>query len=213
MTLHARVIRQEKDIKTAEYQVAMWKQQIEDMVIRSPFDGVVTTKNAQPGEMISPNSAGGGFTRTGIGTVVDMNSLEIELDVNESYINRVEPLQPAEAALDAYPDWKIPCKVIAMIPTADRQRRPSRCASASTSSIRASSRTWPSTWPFAKPPALPAAVTRSVPRSKKRLAQSGRSRCRLHRRKWPRPTPPRHRQRHPGRGRPPERGRPAPVKK
>jgi RND family efflux transporter MFP subunit len=72
--------------------------------------------------MISPISAGGGFTRTGIGTVVDMKSLEIELDVNESYINRVEPGQPAEAALDAYPDWKIPCKVIAIIPTADRQK-------------------------------------------------------------------------------------------
>jgi len=83
---------------------------------------VVTTKNAQPGEMISPISAGGGFTRTGICTIVDMNSLEIELDVNESYINRVEPGQPAEAALDAYPDWKIPCKVIAIIPTADRQK-------------------------------------------------------------------------------------------
>ena len=72
--------------------------------------------------MISPVSAGGGFTRTGICTIVDMNSLEIELDVNESYINRVEPAQPAEAALDAYPDWEIPCKVIAIIPTADRQK-------------------------------------------------------------------------------------------
>ena len=92
------------------------------MVIRAPFDGVITTKNAQPGEMLSPVSAGGGFTRTGIGTVVDMNSLEIELDVNENYINRVEPAQPAEATLDAYPDWKIPCKVIAIIPTADRQK-------------------------------------------------------------------------------------------
>src|ERR1043166_1306362 len=72
--------------------------------------------------MISPISAGGGFTRTGIGTIVDMQSLEIEIDVNESYINRVEPGQAVEAALDAYPDWKIPCKVIAIIPTADRQK-------------------------------------------------------------------------------------------
>jgi HlyD family secretion protein len=95
---------------------------MEDMIIRAPFDGVVTTKDAQPGEMISPVSAGGGFTRTGICTVVDMKSLEIELDVNESYINRVEPAQPAEATLDAYPDWKIPCHVIAIIPTADRQK-------------------------------------------------------------------------------------------
>jgi HlyD family secretion protein len=122
MTLRARLARQKLDITTAERQVTQWKQQIEDMVIRAPFDGVVTTKDAQPGEMISPVSAGGGFTRTGICTIVDMNSLEIELDVNESYINRVEPAQPAEASLDAYPNWPIPCKVIAIIPTADRQK-------------------------------------------------------------------------------------------
>jgi RND family efflux transporter MFP subunit len=122
LTLRARLARQELDITTAERQVTLWKRQIEDMVIRAPFDGVVTTKNAQPGEMISPVSAGGGSIRTGICTIVDMNSLEIELDVNESYINRVEPAQPAEARLDAYPDWPIPCKVIAIIPTADRQK-------------------------------------------------------------------------------------------
>jgi RND family efflux transporter MFP subunit len=122
MTLRARLARQELDITTAQRQVTLWQQQMEDMVIRAPFDGVVTTKDAQPGEMISPVSAGGGFTRTGICTVVDMNSLEIELDVNESYINRVEPAQPAEATLDAYANWKIPCKVIAIIPTADRQK-------------------------------------------------------------------------------------------
>jgi HlyD family secretion protein len=90
------------------------------MTIHAPFDGVITTKDAQPGEMISPVSAGGGFTRTGIGTIVDMSSLEIEIDVNESYINRVEPGQAVEATLDAWPNWKIPCKVIAIIPTADR---------------------------------------------------------------------------------------------
>ncbi len=95
---------------------------LEDTVIRAPFAGVVTTKDAQPGEMISPVSAGGGFTRTGVCTIVDMESLEIELDVNESYINRVEAGQPVEATLDAYSTWKIPCKVIAIIPTADRQK-------------------------------------------------------------------------------------------
>src|SRR5207249_6343947 len=97
-------------------------QQLEDTIIRAPFAGIVTSKNAQPGEMISPISAGTGFTRTGICTIVDMESLEIEIDVNESYINRVEPGQPVEATLDAYSDWKIPCKVIAIIPTADRQK-------------------------------------------------------------------------------------------
>ena len=120
--LKARLARQQQDAITAERQVAMWQQQIDDMIIRAPFGGVVTTKDAQPGEMISPVSAGGGFTRTGIGTVVDMSSLEIEIDVNESYINRVEAGQPVEATLDAYPEWKIPCKVIAIIPTADRQK-------------------------------------------------------------------------------------------
>ena len=120
--LQAHLAQQKLDVIVAERQVAMWQQQMDDMIIRAPFDGVITTKDAQPGEMISPISAGGGFTRTGIGTIVDMTSLEIEIDVNESYINRVEPGQPVEATLDAYPDWKIPCKVIAIIPTADREK-------------------------------------------------------------------------------------------
>ena len=120
--LIARLARQQRDATVAERQVSVWQQQLEDMVIRAPFSGIVTTKDAQPGEMISPVSAGGGFTRTGICTIVDMNSLEIEIDVNESYINRVQASQPVEATLDAYPDWKIPCKVIAIIPTADRQK-------------------------------------------------------------------------------------------
>jgi HlyD family secretion protein len=121
-SLQAHLAQQELDITVAERQVAGWQQQLDDMTIRAPFDGVITTKDAQPGEMISPVSAGGGFTRTGIGTIVDMGSLEIEIDVNESYINRVEPSQPVTATLDAYPEWKIPCKVIAIIPTADRQK-------------------------------------------------------------------------------------------
>jgi RND family efflux transporter MFP subunit len=121
-TLEARLARLERDVIVAEKQLASWQQQLDDTIIRAPFAGIVTTKDAQPGEMISPVSAGGGFTRTGIGTVVDMESLEIEIDVNESYINRVVAGQPVEAVLDAYPDWKIPCKVTAIIPTADRQK-------------------------------------------------------------------------------------------
>ena len=92
------------------------------MVVRAPFSGVAISKDAQPGEMISPVSAGGGFTRTGICTIVDMSSLEIEVDVNESYINRVKNGQRVEATLDAYPDWRIPAHVIATIPSADRQK-------------------------------------------------------------------------------------------
>ena len=121
-SLEARLARQGEDAAVAERRLGVWQQQLEDTVIRSPFSGIVTTKDAQPGEMISPVSAGGGFTRTGIGTVVDMASLEIEVDVNESYINRVRAGQEVEAALDAYPDWKIPCHVIAIVPTADRDR-------------------------------------------------------------------------------------------
>jgi RND family efflux transporter MFP subunit len=121
-SLQAHLAQQEVDVTVADRTVATWQQQLDDMTIRAPFAGIVTTKDAQPGEMISPVSAGGGFTRTGIGTVVDMDSLEIEIDVNESYINRVQPGQPVVATLDAYPEWKIPCKVIAIIPTADRQK-------------------------------------------------------------------------------------------
>jgi RND family efflux transporter MFP subunit len=121
-SLRARLARQQADIVVAERELAVWQQQLDDTVIRAPFAGVVTSKNAQPGEMISPMSAGGGFTRTGICTIVDMTSLEIEVDVNEGYINRVLPAQPVEAKLDAYPDSNIPCHVIAVIPTADRQK-------------------------------------------------------------------------------------------
>ena len=121
-SLQARLDRQLADVVVAEQEVAVWKQQLDDTTIHAPFAGIVTSKNAQPGEMISPMSAGGGFTRTGICTIVDMNSIEIEVDVNESYINRVEPGQRVEAVLDAYPDWHIPAKVIAIIPAADRQK-------------------------------------------------------------------------------------------
>jgi RND family efflux transporter MFP subunit len=98
------------------------QQLLDDTVIRSPFAGVVVSKDAQPGEMISPNSAGGGNTRTGIATVVDMSSLEIEVDVNEAYIGRVHPGQQVDAVLDAYPDWHIPSHVVSIIPTADRDK-------------------------------------------------------------------------------------------
>ena len=121
-SLEAQYERKQADVRVAEKQLDVYRQQQEDTIIRAPFSGVVVAKNAQPGEMISPVSAGGGFTRTGIGTIVDMASLEIEIDVNEAYINRVKPGQEIVATLDAYPDWQIPCHVIAIIPTADRQR-------------------------------------------------------------------------------------------
>lgn len=120
--LQARLEREVVNISVAERQLALWQQRLEDNVIRAPFTGIVVSKNAQPGEMISPVSAGGGFTRTGICTIVDMDSLEIEVDVSESYINRVDSGQNVVAVLDAYPDWQIPAGVIAIIPTADRQK-------------------------------------------------------------------------------------------
>lgn len=121
-TLEARIERQREDIEVTDRQADVIRQQIEDTVVRAPFDGVITAKNAQPGEMMSPIAGGAGFTRTGIGTIVDMASREIEVDVNEAYINRVSPGQPVDAVLDSYDDWTIPARVIAIIPTADRDR-------------------------------------------------------------------------------------------
>jgi RND family efflux transporter MFP subunit len=118
--LKARIAAQERQIAVAQSGVEMARVNLDNTIVKAPFAGVITVKAAQPGEIVSPMSAGGGFTRTGIGTIVDMKSLEIEVDVNESYIGRVQPGQPVESTLNAYPDWKIPGKVIAIIPTADR---------------------------------------------------------------------------------------------
>jgi RND family efflux transporter MFP subunit len=121
-TLRARLAHNLQQVRVATESVAVAEVQLDNTVIRAPFGGVVVAKSAQPGEMISPISAGGGFTRTGIGTIVDMDSLEIQVDVNESFINRVTAGQPVEATLNAYPDWRIPGSVIAIIPTADRAK-------------------------------------------------------------------------------------------
>jgi HlyD family secretion protein len=120
--LKAQIIQAKAQIQAAEAKISIDKQNIENCVVRSPYTGIVVTKDAQPGEMISPMSAGGGFTRTGIATVVDMKSNEIEVDVNENYIARVKPGMRVSATLDAYPDWQIPSHVRTVIPTADRQK-------------------------------------------------------------------------------------------
>jgi RND family efflux transporter MFP subunit len=119
-SLRAQLGSQQQQAKSADAQANVAKVNFDYTVVRAPFSGVVTTKDAQVGEIISPLSAGGGFTRTGVGTIVDMESLEIDVDVNEAYIGRVKPGMPAEAVLDAYPDWKIPAHVVAIVPTADR---------------------------------------------------------------------------------------------
>jgi RND family efflux transporter MFP subunit len=121
-TLRAKLAAAGEAIRVAQEGVAVAEVQVANTVIRAPFSGMVVAKSAQPGEMISPISAGGGFTRTGIGTIVDMDSLEIQVDVNEAFINRVKPGQPVEATLNAYPDSRIPAEVIAIIPTADRSK-------------------------------------------------------------------------------------------
>jgi RND family efflux transporter MFP subunit len=121
-TQTAQVESQRKQIDLAEAGVRSAQVQLDYCTVRAPFTGVVIAKAAQVGEIISPLSAGGGFTRTGIGTLVDMDSLEIEVDVNEAYINRVEPGQRVESVLNAYPNWRIPSHVIAIIPTADRSK-------------------------------------------------------------------------------------------
>jgi RND family efflux transporter MFP subunit len=120
--LRAKLVAAGEAIRVAEQGVAVAEVQVANTVVRAPFGGMVIAKSAQPGEMISPISAGGGFTRTGIGTIVDMDSLEIQVDVNEAFINRVRPGQPVEAMLNAYPDSKLPAEVIAIIPTADRSK-------------------------------------------------------------------------------------------
>lgn len=116
----AQLASQEKQASAADAQVVQAQVNYGYCLIRAPFNGVITTKDAQVGEVVSPFSAGGGFTRTGVGTIVDMDSLEVDVDVNEAYIGRVTPNMPAEAVLDAYPDWRIPAHVIAIVPAADR---------------------------------------------------------------------------------------------
>jgi RND family efflux transporter MFP subunit len=111
-----------QQVRVAERQVDLERANLDNTIIRAPFSGVAISKDAQPGEMVSPVSAGGGFTRTGICTIVDMRSLEIEVDVNEAYIGRVEAGQGVTAVLDAYPDWRIPSRVITTVPAADRQK-------------------------------------------------------------------------------------------
>lgn len=119
-SMRAQLAAQLKQAAAADAQVEEARVNFDYCVVRAPFDGVITTKDAQVGEIVSPFSAGGGFTRTGIGTVVDMDSLEVDVDVNEAYIGRVKSNMPAEAVLDAYPDWRIPAHVIAIVPAADR---------------------------------------------------------------------------------------------
>ena len=109
-------------VDVSEATLMLAQRNLDDTIIRAPFAGVVTVKAAQEGEMVSPVSAGGGFTRTGIGTIVDMDSLEVEVDVSENFINRVRPDQDVTVTLNAYPDWRIPARVIAIIPTADRAK-------------------------------------------------------------------------------------------
>ena len=119
-TAAAQLDARHREADSARAQVAQAKVNFDYAVVRAPFTGVVTVKAAQVGEIVSPLSAGGGFTRTGVGTIVDMDSLEIDVDVSESYIGQVKPDMPAEAILSAYPDWKIPAHVIAIVPSADR---------------------------------------------------------------------------------------------
>jgi RND family efflux transporter MFP subunit len=118
----ARLASLKRAVTVARDQLSIAGLGVENTVIRAPFTGVIVTKAAQPGEMISPISGGGGSIRTGIGTLVDMDSLEVQVDVNEAYIGRVQPKMPVEAVLNAYPEWKIPGEVIAIIPTADRSK-------------------------------------------------------------------------------------------
>jgi HlyD family secretion protein len=121
-SLQAKIALAQSQVISSEARIQEAQQAVDNCTIRAPYTGIVVSKDAQVGEMVSPVSAGGGFTRTGIATIVDMNSNEIEVDVSESYIARVQPGQPVTAVLDAYPDWEIPSRVRTIIPSADRQK-------------------------------------------------------------------------------------------
>ncbi len=121
-SLRSKIALTKEQTRAADARIGVSQQDVDNCTVRSPYDGKVVSKDAQPGEIVSPVSAGGGFTRTGIATVVDMKSLEVEVDVNESYIARVRPGQKVISTLDAYPDWQIPSTVRTVIPTADRQK-------------------------------------------------------------------------------------------
>ena len=121
-SLKAKIDLAKQQVQSSEARIREAQQAVDNCVITAPYDGIVVSKDAQVGEMVSPISAGGGFTRTGIATIVDMNSNEIEVDVNESYIARVKDRQKVTAILDAYPNWEIPSHVRTVIPTADRQK-------------------------------------------------------------------------------------------
>ena len=138
----------QRSVAVARAGLAVAQRDEDDTVVRAPFGGVVTVKAAQPGEMVSPISAGGGFTRTGIGTIVDMDSLEVEVDVNENFITRVRPGQPVTIRLNAYPDWEIPGSVIAIIPTADRSKATVKVRVASNGEMSASFRRWERAYRF-----------------------------------------------------------------
>ncbi len=121
-SLKAKIALAKQQVEAAAARIQQAQQGVDNCIIRAPFSGIIVSKDAQVGEMVSPISAGGGFTRTGIATIVDMNSNETEVDVNEAYIARVQPGQKVMATLDAYPDWQIPSHVRTIIPTADRQK-------------------------------------------------------------------------------------------
>src|SRR5467141_750278 len=121
-SLQAKIALAQSQVVSADTRIQEAQQAVDNCTIRAPYAGIVVSKDAQVGEMVSPNSAGGGFTRTGIATIVDMKSNEIAVDVNENYISRVQPGQPVTAILDAYPDWEIPSRVRTIIPSADRQK-------------------------------------------------------------------------------------------
>jgi HlyD family secretion protein len=121
-SLRAKIALAKRQVAASEARILEAQQAVDNCVIRAPFSGIIVSKDAQIGEMVSPISAGGGFTRTGIATLVDMNSNEVEVDVNEAYIARVQPGQRVTSTLDAYPDWQIPSHVRTVIPTADRQK-------------------------------------------------------------------------------------------
>jgi RND family efflux transporter MFP subunit len=107
--------------KSAEAALRMAEANMDNTIIRAPFSGTVLRKDAEVGEVVAP-SVGGGLTRGAVVTLADLQTLEVEVDVNEAYIGRIRSGAAARITLDAYPDTTFKGAVRQVVPTADRQR-------------------------------------------------------------------------------------------
>jgi RND family efflux transporter MFP subunit len=120
--IQAKISSASSQVRSGEARVRLTEAQIEYTNIRSPFEGLVISKDAEVGETVAPATFGGTNTRGSVFTIVDPNTLEVEADVNESYIGKITPGLQAEVTLDALPNEKLTGEVRKIVPTSDRQK-------------------------------------------------------------------------------------------